>query len=75
MNHARTAKKYFEDALTEIEHDDTTRHQLFAGLADLAEAIEDISVDVADLKQQQIEPGPPHADSIQDQRAPRTSPI
>jgi hypothetical protein len=68
MNPARTAKKYFEDALAEVEHDDTARHQLFAGLADLAEAIEDISVDVADLKQHQPEPSQqpepsPHSDS------------
>ncbi len=55
MNHARTAKKYFEDALSEIEHDDMTRHQLFAGLADLAEAIEDLSADVAKLKEQHAE--------------------
>jgi hypothetical protein len=58
MNPARTAKKAFEDALAEVEHDDTTRHQLFSGLADLAEAIEDISDDVADLKQRPPEPSP-----------------
>ena len=55
MNPARTAKKYFEDALVELEHDDIARHQLLAGLADLAQAIEELSDDVAELKRRQVD--------------------
>jgi hypothetical protein len=44
-----------EDALVELEPDDTTRHMLLAGLADLAQAVEELSVDVAGLKQRKCE--------------------